>query len=178
MKQIAVDIQHYADEYTFLKWIRDLVDLNEKLSIQVIPDIYYTRAYFTVLWGLISEGREYAQKHKSTNHDLFLNMIAEILNEYTDDEYFMIQLYRNSASHIFLTKYSIIDKKGNPKADESTSFFYDRNGIRYQITQNEILDIVRRVTKNGVEEELFKIRKLKTCYPIIKKYSSQFIWKI
>lgn len=124
MESIEIQSQRFADDVMFFKWIRDLVDLNEALNNQIIYDIYYVRAYFLILWELITDGREYAQNMVGDRYQMFLNMIEEIKAEYSDDEYFMLQYYRNAASHIFLNKYSVLDKNGNPKHPLSKTRFY------------------------------------------------------
>ena len=175
MENIEIRSQRFADDVMFFKWIRDLIDLNKLLNNQVIYDIYYVRTYLLILWELITDGRKYAQNMVGERYQIFLNMIEEIKAEYTDDEYFMLQYYRNAASHIFLTKYSVLDKNGNPKHSSNKTCFYNKDGKQIELTQDEVLDIARRVTNNGVGEEMFKRNKIKACNPIINRFSCELL---
>lgn len=65
-------------------------------------------------------------------------MITEIKQEITDDEYFMLQYYRNCSCHIFLTKYSLLDENNNLKNIKQKETFYDKNGNKYKLTQSDI----------------------------------------
>lgn len=57
-------------------------------------------------------------------------MIEEIKQSVSEDEYFMLQYYRNSSCHIFLTKYSYYQKDWKMRDIEQEVPFLIKKGIK------------------------------------------------
>lgn len=181
---LNIDTQKAYDRHYFTLWCYNLFELNERLYIeQSVSNKLYTnengyllRSYFVVLWEIIYNGKKYLERQKDKD-EKHLSAIAKLINELmgtiSDDDYFMIKYYRNCASHIFLTSYSVLDEKDTPKDEDSETPFYTKAGKKYYLNYDKILEKVERVfgSKLGVEEEpKYKNRLIGRLYPIIHKY--------
>lgn len=181
-----VKIQYEYDRNSFTKWCYNLFELNEWLHLEMIlthkslliNDVYLTRSYFVTLWELIYNGKQYIERQKDDEKHLMLIMqlLHNILNECSDDDYFMIQYYRNCASHIFLTRYSPVTDKGNAKKQYSETTFYKKDGNlkekEFKLTYSQILEKVEYIFggKLGISlEPKYKKQLIERLYPIINK---------
>lgn len=185
MDNSFVDTQIMYDRKNFTSWCYNLFELNERLFVErFVSNKLYTnengyllRSYFVVLWEIIYNGKKYLERQSDKDEKRLVaigKLIDELLGNISDDDYFMIKYYRNCASHIFLTSYSILDGKDKPKDDDSKTPFYTKTGKKYYITYEEILDKVEKVygSKLGVyEEPKYKNTLISRFYPIIHKYN-------
>ena len=185
MDNSFVDTQIIYDRKNFTSWCYNLFELNERLFVErFVSNKLYTnengylfRSYFVVLWEIIYNGKKYLERQsdKGEKHLVAIGkLIDELLGNISDDDYFMIKYYRNCASHIFLTSYSVLDGKDKPKDDDSKTAFYTKTGKKYFITYEEILGKVEKVygSKLGVyEEPKYKNTLISRFYPIIHKYN-------
>lgn len=185
MDNSLVDTQIMYDRKNFTLWCYNLFELNERLFMErFVSNKLYTnengyllRSYFVILWEIIFNGKKYLERqaNKDEKHLVAIGkLIDELLGNISDDDYFMIKYYRNCASHIFLTSYSVLDGKDKPKDDDSKTVFYTKTGKKYSITYEEILDKVEKVygSKLGVyEEPKYKNTLISRFYPIIHKYN-------
>lgn len=179
-----VDGQREYDRNHFTLWCYNLFELNERLHLEMSlsnrlyenNNNYLLRSYFVVLWEIIFNGKSYLtrQKDKDEKHLAVIGkLIDEILDNCSDDDYFMINYYRNCASHIFLTRYSVLNKKGNQKKEDSEATFHPKQGEPYSLTYEGILQKVEKVFggRYGVGlETKYKRKLLNRFYPIIHKY--------
>lgn len=187
MENSFVDIQRQYDRHHFTSWCYNLFELNERLYIeQSISNKLYTnengyllRSYFVVLWEIIYNGKRYLERQadKDEKH-LFVigKLIDELLGSINDDDYFMINYYRNCASHIFLTRYSPLNGIDSPKENNAQTTFYYKDGNDYNLTFGEILNKVEKVfgSKLGIyEEPKYKNKLICRLYPIIHKYNEE-----
>lgn len=185
---LIVDTQKNYDRIHFTQWCYNLFELNERLHTEmsltnrlyVNDNGYLLRSYFVVLWEIIYNGKNYLERHdfKDEKHLLTIKkLIDELLDNISEDDYFMINYYRNCASHIFLTKYSVLDENDNPKKEEDCKTrFYNKSGQHYYNTYDEIMKKVENVFGDliGVANEPIYQRKLiNRLYPIIHKYCVQ-----
>lgn len=180
----SIVTQKAYDRHNFTLWCYNLFELNERLYIeQSVSNKLYTnengyllRSYFVVLWEIIYNGRKYleSQKDKDEKHlSAIGKLIDELMGTIGDDDYFMIKYYRNCASHIFLTSYSVLDEKNTPKDEDSKTRFYYKSGEKYFLTYDEILEKAEKVfgSKLGIyEEPKYKNKLISRFYPIIHKY--------
>ena len=181
-----VEIQYDYDRYNFTKWCYNLFELNERLHLEItlthkallINDVYLMRSYFVTLWELIYNGKQYIERQKDNERHLMIivQLLHNILNECSDDDYFMIQYYRNCASHIFLTRYSPVTDKGNAKKQYSETTFYKKDGNlkekEFKLTYSQILEKVEYIFggKLGTSlEPKYKKQLIERLYPIINK---------
>lgn len=176
--------QKAYDRHNFALWCYNLFELNERLHLEMSLSYrlyennnnYLLRSYFVVLWEIIYNGKSYLarQEDKDEMHLAVINkLIDEILDNCSDDDYFMINYYRNCASHIFLTRYSVLNKNGNQKKEDSEATFHPKQGEPYSLTYDGILQKVEKVFggKHGVGlEAKYKGKLLNRFYPIIHKY--------
>ena len=179
-----VDTQRDYDRNHFTFWCYNLFELNERLHLDMSlsnrlyenNNGYLLRSYFVAFWEIIYNGKLYLERQKDKDEKhlaVIIKLIDEILNNCSDDDYFMINMYRNSASHIFLTRYSVLDKNDNPKEEECMTKFYKKSGEPYYLTYNGILEKAEKVFggKHGVGlEQKYKGRLVNRVYPIIHKY--------
>lgn len=184
MYDFLVDSQIEFDRNHFTLWCYNLFELNERLHLEMSltnrlyenKNGYLLRSYFVALWEIIYNGKAYLerQKDKDEKHLAVIGeLISEILDNCSDDDYFMINYYRNCASHIFLTRYSVLNKKGNQKKEDSEATFHSKQGEPYTLTYKGILQKVEKVFggKLGVElEPKYKGKLVNRFYPIIHKY--------
>lgn len=180
-----VQTQIEYDRCHFIAWCYNLCELNEKLheEISLNHDLYenYSRyfsgSYFVVLWEIISNGKKYLERQGDINEIHLVSirgLIDELLCNISDDDYFMINYYRNCASHIFLTKYSVLNGKDKSKAEDTRSPFCNKNGEKYPLTHKDIIDKVTKVfgSRDGVKEEpKYKKKLISRLYPIIHQYN-------
>lgn len=178
-----VEIQFQYDRCNFTKWCYNLFELNERLhlelklthkSLMIDKDYYLMRLYFVTLWELLYNGRLYIDRQIDKDEEkhlvLIKQLIQQILEECCDDDYFMIQYYRNCASHIFLTRYSPLDKNGNAKKQSASVPFYKRNDKGYKMTYSDVLKKVEQVYggKLGISlEPTYKKKLVERLYSII-----------
>lgn len=180
-EQQEIDSQLLADSLIFSQWCKNLIELNEFLSNKF--DKYYEKVFYICLWEILINTQLYIESLidislKESHHDSLLKMITEIKHEITDDEYFMLQYYRNCSCHIFLTKYSLLDENNNLKNIKQKETFYDKNGKKYKLTQSDIRKKVQNVIgKYGLEENLFKKNIRKRIYTIINNYKDFIVVK-
>ena len=184
MYDFLVDSQIEYDRNHFTLWCYNLFELNERLHLEMSltnrlyenKNGYLLRSYFVALWEIIYNGKAYLerQKDKDEKHLAVIGeLISEILDNCSDDDYFMINYYRNCASHIFLTRYSVLDKNNNPKEEECKTKFYKKNGEPYYLNYNGILEKAEKVFggKHGIGlETKYKGKLVNRFYPIIHKY--------
>lgn len=180
-EQQEIDSQLLADSLIFSQWCKNLIEFNEFLSNKF--DKYYEKVFYICLWEILINAQLYIESLidislKESYHDSLLKMITEIKQEITDDEYFMLQYYRNCSCHIFLTKYSLLDENNNLKNIKQKETFYDKNGNKYKLTQSDIRKKVQNVIgKYGLEENLFKKNIRKRIYTIINNYKDFIVVK-
>lgn len=168
----------YANSVVFSQWCRNLIELNE-LSNMV--DKYHERVYYICLWELLINSRAYIETldSKEIEHDNMLKMIEDIKQSVSEDEYFMLQYYRNSACHIFLTKYSYYTKDWKVKNTEQEITFFNKKGNKINLTQYDIRKKIKKlIGKYGLCEDSFKIEIRKKLYPIINKYKDLIVIKM
>lgn len=178
-----IDGQRVYDRNHFTLWCYNLFELNERLHLEMLltnrlyenKNGYLLRSYFVALWEIIYNGNLYLkrQEDKEEKHLVVIGkLIDEILDNCSDDDYFMINYYRNCASHIFLTRYSVLDKNDNPKEEECKTTFHLKQGEPYQLTYGGIMQKVEKVYggKHGVGfEPKYKGKLINRFYPIIHK---------
>lgn len=180
-----VQTQIEYDRRHFIAWCYNLCELNEKLqeemslnhSLYENYNRYFLRSYFVLLWEIIYEGRKYLDRQDKIEEPHLISakiLIDELLSIISDDDYFMIKYYRNWASHIFLTDYSVLDKSDKSKAEDKQTPFYYKNGEKYFLSHKDIIDKVTKVfgSRDGVKEEPKYQRKLiSRLYSIIHQYN-------
>lgn len=176
MKEYSnIDLQRYCDDEMFFHWWKELIEITLTLKKGGLLDRYYVRAFFVHLYELMISGQDYAQYAKSwnakdvryTQFELLCKMISE---EITEDEFFMIHYYRNCACHIHLSHYSWLNNKKELRSEENTKKFHKKDGTEYRLSQNEVMEIVKRVIgKYGLGEDLFKSNLFKRLSPLILK---------
>jgi len=174
-----IHFQQMYDCHNFTEWCFHLFELNERLFIEIsltnklkqVSDGYLLRSYFIALWELIYNGKAYLERQEEEEHLVLIkSLFIEVLNECSDDDYFMLQYYRNCASHIFLSRYSPLTEKGNAKLQDSEVRFYNKKGRDYKLTYSQMLDKVERVYggKYGTILELkYKRKIIERFYPFI-----------
>ncbi len=181
---LNIDTQKAYDRHNFTLWCYNLFELNERLYIEqsisnklyINENGYLLRSYFVVLWEIIYNGKKFLerQEDKAEKHlSAISKLINELMGTISDDDYFMIKYYRNCASHIFLTSYSVLDEKDIPKDEDSETPFYTKAGKKYYLNYDKILEKVEKVfgSKLGVSEEpRYKNGLISRLYPIIHKY--------
>lgn len=178
-----IETQYVYDRNHFTSWCYNLFELNERLHTEMTisrklylnENGYLLRSYFVVLWEIIYNGKKYLAKQNDVDEKHLATiafLIDEILEKCSDDDYFMINYYRNCASHIFLTRYSVLDEDDEPKEEDKKTPFYTKDGTKYYITYEEILKKAENVfgSKLGVSEEpKYKEKLIRRLYPIIHK---------
>ena len=177
--------QQMYDRHNFTEWCFHLFELNERLFLEIslsnklkqVCDGYLLRSYFIALWELIYNGKAYLERQEEEKHlSLIKKLFKEILKECSENDYFMIQYYRNCASHIFLSRYSPLTQKGNAKPKDSETNFYKKGGELYKLTYTQMLDKVEFVYggKFGIDlEPKYKRNLIVRLYPIIHKTYSK-----
>ena len=179
-----VETQYIYDRNHFTLWCYNLFELNERLNTEmtvsrrlyVNDNGYLLRSYFVVLWEIIYNGKKYLAKQNDVDEKhlaTIATLINELLEKCSDDDYFMINYFRNCASHIFLTRYSVLDENDEPKEEDKKTPFYTKEGNKYFITYEEILEKAENVfgSKLGISEESkYKENLIRRLYPIIHKY--------
>ena len=182
MYDFNVEIQFQYDRRNFTNWCYNLFELNERLylefklthkSLLLNEDFYLKRFYFVTLWELLYNGSRYIERQndKDEKHLVIIKqLLCQILEECSDDDYFMIQYFRNCASHIFLSRYSPLNEKGNAKKEDYEVPFYKKNGNVYKLTYAGILQKVEQVYGGKIGESLelkYKRELIERLYPII-----------
>lgn len=180
-----VQTQIEYDRCHFIAWCYNLCELNEKLYEEITLNHnlyeyynrYFLRSYFVLLWEIIYDGKKYIDRQDKIEEPHLIStkkLIDELLSIISDDDYFMIKYYRNCASHIFLTSYSVLDKDDKSKAEDKQTTFYYKNGEKYPLTHKDIIDKVTKVfgSRDGIKEEPnYKKKLIGKLYPIIHKYN-------
>lgn len=175
-----VDIQEFSDDTLFWMWWNNFLEINERLHMELSINkrqwyvAYIMRFFFVALWAFFREGLPYISRQKSSSNrfNYIEQTLIKILELCSENDYFMIQYYRNSASHIFLTKYSALDKNRVPKNIDSTSKFYSKKGEEVYLTYGQILQKVEDVFNGKVYtlEYKYKQKLINKLYPIIHDY--------
>lgn len=166
--------QLYADSIVFSQWYENLIELNENLHKTF--DKYHEKMYFIHLWELLINTKPYFDFLTSESipcNIKRLNLIQEIENVISDNEYFMLQYYRNTSSHMFLTNYSYLGKDFKPKNNNKKQKFYNKKGDEFYLNQHEIIERAKQlIGVHGGRESLFKRQIVERLYPIISKYKN------
>lgn len=172
-EQDKIANQMYADSVVFSQWCENLKELNDYLNNEF--DKYYEKVFYVCLWELLINSQPYIaslpERLRYSQHENLLEMIAEIKQNITEDEYFMIQYYRNCTCHIFLNKYSYFDKSWNIKEEGRKEVFYDKEGNKKLLTLCDVREIAKNILgEYGLGEMRFKREIRKRLYFIICKY--------
>lgn len=170
--------ESYANDYVFHRWCEHLFLLNEELIKQDVPNAYYLRAYITTLYELSNEGLDYAEEQISQSiqdarYKLLVEMVADILSQLTNDEYFLLKYFRDSYCHIFTKGYNYYDKDGNLRTKSIKLYGKDRQ--KYDMTAREFMEKAESILGRNPSGELeFKKRLIQVCHPIISEYKKKF----
>lgn len=176
--QDEIDDLRFANSVVFSQWYRNLIELND---LSNMADKYHERVYYICLWELLTNSRAYIESldSKDIQHDSILKMIEEIKQSVSEDEYFMLQYYRNSSCHIFLTKYSYYQKDWKMRDIKQEVPFFDKEGNKINLTQYDIREKIKNVIgKYGLHEPSFRMEIRKRLYPIIDKYKDLIVNKM
>lgn len=173
-----LETQRFSDDCLFFEWWRNIIELNDMLTEDWFLNKYYIRSFFIHLYELIVSGVEYSHYARTWNkkdlrYSRFEEFINVILDNISEDEFFMITYYRNSGCHIFLSHYSWIKSYNSDqlKPAEKPMNFRKKDGATYTLTQEEIRNTVKRVIGDyGLGQDLFKRNLFKRLSPIILKY--------
>lgn len=171
--------ESYANDYVFHRWCEHLFLLSEELSKQKILDAYYLRAFVITLYELSDAGLEYAEKQmievpNDARYGLLKEMMTEILDNLTDDEYLLLKYFRDSYCHIFTRNYNYYDNEGILKTKLMTLYTKDR--IKYSISAREFMEKAESVLGRSPHGELeFKKNLIKKNSPIIREYEIKFM---
>lgn len=168
----------FANSVIFSQWCNNLIELND---LSNITDKYHEKVFYVCLWELLVNSSSYINslEFRESQHENVLKMIEEIKQHVSDDEYFMLQYFRNCSCHIFLTKYSYLGKDWAIKDKDNRVAFYDKNGNVIKLNQYEIRNKIKNVIgQYGHREDYFKIEIRKRLNPIIAKYQDLIILKI
>lgn len=168
----------FANSVIFSQWCNNLIELND---LSNITDKYHEKFFYVCLWELLVNSSSYINslEFRESQHENVLKMIEEIKQHISDDEYFMLQYYRNCSCHIFLTKYSYLGKDWAIKDKDNRVTFYDKKGNVIKLNQYEIRNKIKNVIgQYGHGEGYFKIEIRKRFNPIIAKYKDLITLKI
>lgn len=175
-----IGFQRYADAHLFEQWCNNFFDISTQIKIEGQSDRHHCRWFFIAIWELFESGYNYVdteiKKPYNSGCEYLLNAkkyIAELKSLYTEADYFMLQYYRHSASHIFQHNYSWLDKKGNLNPDSRKFSFIDTSGSKYQLTYLEIVDKVKSVTgEYALGESSYRSKLISRAYSTIQAWES------
>lgn len=154
-------VKTLVQEQLFGQWLRNFFFLNKKLYEEY--DTIYQKTYYTKLYGLLTEGLEYAKKalsylqggeniEKLNWYQMLVDGLQGIKSDLSEIEFQFIEYKRHSACHIFQEQYeSQLTRKGKVK----------------QFRKNKHLNIVNAelssiILKHGSDKkfDLYLIEKL------------------
>lgn len=172
-----LEAQRFSDDCLFFEWWRNLIELNEIITEDWFLNKFYIRSFFIHLYELIVSGSQYSHYAKRWNpqdlrYDKYDKFIIDLLNNISEDEFFMIAYYRNCGCHIFLSHYSWLKTYDSDqvKPADMPMRFKKKDGSLYTLTQEEIRNTVKRVIgEYGLGEDRFKRALFKRLSSIIQK---------
>lgn len=170
-----IDTQRYVDDHLFVDWWIKLIELTKKLEDDLFLDVFYIRYFFIILYELLVSGKVYSTYAKTWNSEdpkyiLFDELHTRLSDVITEDDFFMINYYRNSACHIFVSHYSWLNSYNSDKIkpENKQMKFKRKDGSDYYLSQEEIRSIAKRVIgKYGTSEEIYKRDLFSRLSPII-----------
>lgn len=164
--------QKIADNELFFQWCKNLWEINRLIHENANQDKHHCRWFYIALSELLKSGSEYATNNKEyPKYALADIYIQKLMDIFTEDEYFMLQYYRHSASHIFQHNYGYLDNNDNVKTPDRKHSFYGKNKEIYKLTINEIFEKANNVIgEYGYGEPLFKSEIIRNCYPILLEW--------
>lgn len=170
-----LDTQRYVGDHLFVEWWINLIKITKELQENLFVDTFYLRSFFVHLYELFVSGKQYSNYAKSWNPDdpkylIFDQLHTELSTVITEDDFFMINYYRHSACHIFVSHYSWLKSYNSDQVKlESEKFkFTKKDGTVYSLSQDEIREKAKRlIGKYGTEEDIYKRNLVKRLSPII-----------
>lgn len=170
--------ESFANDWVFHRWCEHLFVLNEKLHQHQELDTYYLRAYIITLYELSNNGLFYARQKvemipQDDRYRLFNDMIVDIFEELTDDDYLLLKYFRDSSCHIFTHNYNYYDKHGNYRGKKLT--YYTKDGTKQHLKVREFIMKAEAILGRVVGGELsFKKQLVEKLSPIICDYEIRF----
>lgn len=172
--------QKYVEVALFDQWINNFFEISSLIESEDQMDRHHCRWFFIALWELFVSGLVYVEREISlpvNSNSEYLktakNYILKLKSLFSDDEYFMLQYYRHSASHIFQHRYSWTDEKGNLKSDGGSSF-KTKNGESYKLSQEQIREKAKcTIGEYGLNETSFKRSLICRTYDLITKWANE-----
>ena len=171
--------QRYTDAFLFKQWCDNFFEISRDIKTEYLGDKHHCRWFFIAIWELSESGCDYLTREMSlpqnANSDYLDNArknIDKLKALYTDIDYFMLQYYRHSASHIFQHNYSWLDRKGNLNPFDRKFSFQDKAGNKKQLTNLEIRDMVKKVLgEYGSRESLYRDSLIKRAFEPIQAWA-------
>lgn len=167
--------QRYIDDHLFVEWWVNLIKITQKLEEDFFLDVFLIRSFFVHLYELFVTGKEYSNYAKTWNtsdqkYQLFEKLHNNLSAKISDDDFFMINYYRHSACHIFVSHYSWLKSYNSAQVKPITKKlkFKKKDGTVYYLSQEEIRDTAKRLIGTfGTGEDVYKRNLFKRLSPII-----------
>lgn len=171
--------QRYSDMCLFYQWCENFFDISSLIEDESQLDSHHCRWFFIALWELFECGTQYIENEMSLpqNYDCdylhnALTHIEKIKSLYSDTDYFMLQYYRHSASHIFQHNYSWLDKNGILNPDDRKFSFQDKIGSKYHLTNLQIREkVISVLGEYGYGESSYRRQLISRAYEAIKEWA-------
>lgn len=172
--------QRYTDAHLFYQWCNNFFDITSQIKEEYQLDKHHCRWFFIALWELFDSGYNYVDAEINKTHNSnckYLHnakqYIMELKSLYSETDYFMLQYYRHSSSHIFQHDYSWLNRKGDLNPDDRKFSFKDKSDCKYQMTNLEIREKVKiAIGEYGLDESLYRSKLISRAYNTIQKWES------
>lgn len=171
--------QKYADAYLFYQWCDNFFDISSLIKNESQLDAHHCRWFFIALWELLESGYRYVETEmlqpQNSNCEYLCNAkksINELKSLYSETDYFMLQYYRHSASHIFQHDYSWLDRKGNLNPEDRKFWFKNKLGEKYHLTNLQIVERAKSALgEYGLGEGSYRRKLISSAYDTIQKWA-------
>ncbi len=167
--------QRYIDDHLFVEWWVNLIKITQKLEEDLFLDEFLIRSFFVHLYEIFVSGKEYSNYAKTWNTSVLTYQIFERLHNdlsavISEDDFFMINYYRHSACHIFVSHYSWLKSYNSSqvKLISDKLKFKKKDGTVYYLSEDEIREKAKRlIGQFGTEEAIYKRNLFKRLSLII-----------
>ncbi len=170
--------QRFADAHLFLQWCNNFFEITTLIRNEAQIDKHHCRWFYIAIWELFENGLSYIDKQLNidiNSNDVFLlnakYYLESLKNLYNDTDFFMLQYYRNSATHIFQHKYSYLDKNGVLNPIDRKQPFLDKSNNKIHYIYDEIKDIAKSaIGEYGLDEDLYRRGLISRCYDVVSQW--------